>query len=110
MVVAEWSGAYPNLCAGRWKIIVNGKDVSDKIPDRLICNSMNTYGVYQAWHFNEYYMEEFEYYNDGLDRDDWIKENKEWLNKITTDKLLQMEIFDAIQSQDFRIGSCGGCI
>jgi hypothetical protein len=110
MVVAKWSGSYPCLCYGKWKLVVNGVDVSNKIPKELREDSMNTYGTYQSWHFNEDYGEEFEDYDDGLDCEDWIKENKEWLNEITTDESLQKEIFYAIQSQDFRSGSCGGCI
>ena len=32
------------------------------------------------------------------------------LNKITKDYSIKSEIFKAIQSEDFRSGSCGGCI
>lgn len=109
MVEAKWSGSYPCLCFGKWTLIVNGEDVSDKIPEELRDSSMNTYGTYQSWHF-ENWMEVFEDYISGLDCEDWIEENKEWLNNITTDLEVQKEIYYAINSQDFRSGSCGGCI
>ena len=38
------------------------------------------------------------------------KFNKEWLNKITTDHSTQAEIYEVINSQDWRYGECGGCI
>ena len=55
-------------------------------------------------------MEETDYYYDGLEVDDWIDANNDWLNNITKDYALKERIFYAIQEQDFRAGSCGGCI
>lgn len=109
MVDAKWSGEYPCLCFGEWKLTVNGEDVSDKIPEELRYCSMNTYGVYQNWHFEDW-LEVFDDYEDGLDCDDWVEENKEWLNSITISLEVQKEIYYAINRQDFRSGSCGGCI
>ena len=109
MVEAKWSGSYPCLCFGKWTLKVNGEDVSDKIPEDLRDSSMNTYGTYQSWHFEDW-IEVFEDYISGLDCEDWIEENKKWLNNITTDLEVQEEIYYAINSQDFRSGSCGGCI
>ena len=109
MVTANWNGSYPCLCHGEWTLKVNGKNVSKKIPEDLRNSSMNTYGTYQSWHFEDW-MEVFEDYEDGLDCEEWIEENNEWLNKITTDYSIKEQIFNAIQSEDFRSGSCGGCI
>jgi len=109
MVEANWSGSYPCLCFGEWTLKVNGKDVSDKIPEDLRESSMNTYGTYQSWHFEDW-MEVFEDYEDGLDCEAWIEENDEWLSEITKDYSIKEQIFAAIQSEDFRSGSCGGCI
>lgn len=109
MVEANWSGSYPCLCFGEWTLKVDGKNVSKKIPDDLRESSMNTYGTYQSWHFEDW-MEVFEDYEDGLDCEEWIKENDEWLSEITTDYSIKEQIFIAIQSKDFRHGSCGGCI
>lgn len=110
MVEAEWSGAYPWLCYGTWTLKVNGVDVSDKIPEHIRDGSMNTYGTYGKWYFDEDGYEEFDSYSDGLEEDDWIKENDIWLNTITTDYKVKQQIFAEIQSHDFRTGSCGGCI
>lgn len=110
MVKASWSGSYPCLCSGKWALIVNDEDVSNKIPKDLRDSSMNTYGTYQRWYFDDDWLETFEDYVDGLKCDDWIVENKEWLNNISTDISIQREIFVAINEQDFRSGSCGGCI
>lgn len=109
MVIANWSGAYPNLCSGEWTLSVNDKNISDKIPPYLRNAEMNTAGTYQSWHF-ENWLEIFEDYEDGFNCEDWIEENDSWLSDITTDYSIKEEIFNAIQSQDWRHGSCGGCI
>ena len=49
-------------------------------------------------------------YYDGLKQDEWIESNKYWLDEITTDIDVQYQIFKAINEQDFRPNSCGGCI
>ena len=109
-VSAHWSGGYPTLCFGEWTLEIDGKNVSDKIPIDLINSPMNTAGTYSRWHFNKNWMEETDYYDDGLEVDDWIDANNDWLNNITKDYALKERIFYAIQEQDFRPGSCGGCI
>ena len=109
MVKAKWSGSYPTLCFGEWTLEVDGVDVSMFIPDELRKSSMNTYGEYQSWHFEDW-MEVFEDYTDGLECDEWIAENKYWLDTITDDINVQMKIFYAISEEDWRSGSCGGCI
>ena len=110
MVEAHWNGEWPCLCYGKWTLKVNGDDVPDKIPKNLRKSEMNTYGVYQSWHFDENYMEEFEDYEDGLDCEEWIEPNKEWLDTISTDYRIQQAIYCAIGPEDFRKRSCNGCI
>ena len=109
-VEAEWSGKYPCLCYGEWTLKVDGENVSNKIPEDLRKEYMNTYKSYEEWRFDENYNEEWECYNDGLKCEDWIKVNGYWLNKIVTDKDIQKCIFHAINEEDWRHGSCGGCI
>ena len=109
MVKAEWSGSYPCLCSGKWTLIVNGKDVSKKIPKDLRESSMNTLGTYQKWHFEDW-EEVFENYSDGLNCGEWIDENDYWLKEITNSTDVKILIFNAINKEDFRGGSCGGCI
>ena len=107
---AEWSGSYPCLCSGEWSLYLDGINVSDKIPKDLRTNDMGTFGEYQTWYFNEDFIEEFETYTDGFSCDEWIEKNKYWLDGITTDEDKQKLIFLAIQKEDFRENSCGGCI
>ena len=109
-VEAKWTGDYPNLCSGQWVLKVNNKDVSYLIPEDLRTSPMNTYKDYMSWHFTPDWEVVNNYYEDGVFCDEWIKENKEWLNKITTDHSIQEEIYEAINSQDWRYGECGGCI
>ncbi len=110
-VMANWTGEYPHLCNGKWQLKVNDKWVSDKIPKDLREDSMNTYKKYENWHFaNDYREVVRENYYDGLKCDEWLAENKEWLDSITTDENVQKDIFEVINEEDFRRGSCGGCI
>lgn len=109
-VEANWSGEYPCLCNGAWTLIVNGVDVSDKIPEDLRNSSMNTYGIYHSWHFDDRMLEEFDFYEDGLTCKDWIEENDYWLSSITDDYDTKLLIYYEISVSDFRNGSCGGCI
>ena len=49
----EWTGSYPSLCSGVWKLYVDGKDKSDLIPEDLRNYPMETAGMYQTWHFED---------------------------------------------------------
>ena len=108
-VTASWSGSYPCFCSGCWTLTVDGRDVSDLIPDELRNSPMDTFGTYKGWRFVNW-LEEFFDYEDGLKLDDWIAENLYWLSNITTDPELHKDIFYAINECDFRRGCCGGCI
>lgn len=108
-VHAEWTGNFPNLCSGEWKLNVNGVDVSDKIPECLRNSPMNTFGTYSTWHFDDDYDEVWEDYEDGLEEIDWIKRNNSWLSNISPDETVWSNIYYAFQSCDWRHLSCGGC-
>lgn len=105
-IKVEWTGSYPCLCSGVWILKIDGKDYSDLIP--FITNPANTYGTYEEWHFEDW-LEVFEDYEDGLKEYEWIEENKTWLDKLPEDTDYH-EVFKAFQEQDWRHGSCGGCI
>lgn len=108
-VEAKWTGKYPNLCSGEWILKVNNKDVSYLIPEELRNEPMNTYRTYKHWYFNNW-QAKWDSYEDGSFCDEWLEENEYWLEKISTDPFVWVEIYEAINSQDWRYGSCGGCI
>lgn len=109
-VKAKWNGRYPNFCSGQWTLIVNDVDVTDKIPMDLINHPMNTYGLYNNWKFGSHWNVIWDDYYDGLSCSEWIEENDYWLSKITKDNSIKSDIYYAINSEDFRLGCCGGCI
>jgi len=118
-VTVDWSGKYPCLCSGRWTIYINEMELV--LPEGMYGSSMNTAGQYSSWHFDDNYCEEFDHYYDGLEYDEWIKENK-WLQysieclakfyslEYCYSETLLRKIYDEINGEDFRSGSCGGCI
>ena len=108
-VKAKWTGRGFALCVGEWKLYVDGKDVTDKIPEDLRTEPMNTYKRSERWYSKDW-VEECESYYDGLKQDEWIESNKYWLDEITTDIDVQRQIFKAINEEDFRTNPCGGCI
>lgn len=110
VVEAKWTGKWTCLCHGEWILIVDGVDVSNKIPEELRDSCMNTYGNYKRWRFTKNWNVKWSSYNSGLECDEWIEANLEWLKTITTDERVMEQIYDAINAEDFRAGSCGGCI
>lgn len=107
MFTVKWTGGYPNKCSGEWQITYNGVPVT--LPDSVKNESMSTSGDYDRWSFNDDYSEEWSSYHDGLGFDEWLKTNN-WARAVTTDVTELRELFDLISGQDWRHGSCGGCI
>lgn len=105
MVTATWTGDWPVLCHGEWKLEVDGVDYTHLIPEDMRESPMNTFGTYQSWHFEDW-MEVFEDYEDGLYFGDWYAANP-WVDAIPAPAI---EIYCAFAEQDWRPGSCGGCI
>ena len=110
MFDAVWTGHYPALCQGEWKIYKNGIDISHKIPEDRRNSPMDTLKVYRMWYFDESWEEHWRETLEGLNVFDWYQENKEWVDKLcfTYDEV--RDLYFAIQSEDWRYGSCGGCI
>lgn len=109
-IEVKWTGEYPSLCFGEWILKIDGEDMSNKIPEELRDCTMNTYGIYEDWHFDKDYNEIWNSYSDGLKCFEWIENNKYWLDTISKDKNTQIKLYEAFQAEDFRTGSCGGCI
>jgi hypothetical protein len=109
MFEVTWSGKFPTLCKGKWTIIKNGVDVSNFIPEALLCMPMGAYGHYSKWYFVTWHDIWGDYW-DGLPQDEWIQENFFWIKKFCDNRQEMEELFQAIQEKDWRFGSCGGCI
>lgn len=104
--IAKWSGEYPNLCCGEWTLYKDGEPIKD-IPFKEA--SAYTYGMYRGWSFDEDMNEYFYAYVDGMGADDWIENYREWLEAIADESEFNA-IYDAFAEEDWRSGSCGGCI
>lgn len=105
----KWTGRYPVLCHGTWLLYKDGENVSNLIPEDLQDEPMGCSGWYQEWMFVNGWETEWSSYHDGLSADEWIKENEYWLKDIGPEKDYK-DIFCAFQENDWRGGSCGGCI
>lgn len=109
-ITVHWTGRYPTLCYGEWKIIIDGICLTG-IED----SPFKTIGDYQSWHFEEDYSEVFEDYEDGESFSiGWLETNglQDSLNRhgIILTEEEQIDLYDKIQSEDWRHNSCGGCI
>lgn len=105
-IVCEWTGRYPNLCRGEWRLSIDGGDVSDTIPFQG--EPAMTRGKHQHWHF-ENWSEVFEDYEDGIGCVYWMERHYEWLASIAPLECWPL-IYDAFQAHDWRHGECWGCI
>jgi hypothetical protein len=107
-VIATWSGRGPCLCSGEWTLTIDGHDYTNMIPKELRNDCMRTAGVYETWYFggDSGWEACWETYDDGMDFSEWEQHNP-WINDIPAPNEL---IFEAFQKEDFRQGSCGGCI
>lgn len=105
---AEWTRKQQVMCLGHWIISYNGRVLN--LPTDIANKDMGTKGIYN------YIDPDDELYLEGLDEDDWIVENIDWLSDIfiAEDIPLEEEMFrhfyQAVNKEDWRCGSCGGCI
>ena len=106
----EWTGGWPSLCIGEWVIEIDGVNYSDKIPEDLRESDMGTEGWYDSWCFVNGWEDKWSKYPDGLGKTEWIEANRYWLKDLPLDESDYHKIYELINEQDFRSGSCGGCI
>ena len=106
---ADWTGVPWSLCSGSWILRHNGEDIDTDIPFQG--EHAGTYGTYSEWGFGgeSGWMEEWDEYDYGLECQDWCDEHRDWLSTVAPESEWE-EIFLAFQSNDFRPGSCGGCV
>lgn len=105
----KWTGRYPVLCHGTWLLYKDRENISNLIPEDLQDAPMGCAGIYQEWSFVNGWEVEWNAYHDGLNVTEWIKENEYWLKDIGPEEEYE-DIFEAFQENDWRGGSCGGCI
>lgn len=105
----SYSGGYPSMCFGEWTITIDSIDLNYE-------ESMGTFGSYGSWSFVDW-LEEWEYYEDGLHFTEWVEigRGKEIIHDLKSNGIEltneeKLELFEKVQSRDWRHNSCGGCI
>ncbi|WP_426448711.1 hypothetical protein [Siccibacter colletis] len=105
---ASWSRGGNLLCHGHWNISWQGRAL--ELPEPRREKDMATNGIYSI------IDPEDETYRDGLEEDEWIIENVEWLTDFFCDNAIPLEtanyrwFFRAINPHDWRCTSCAGCM
>lgn len=107
-IEAMLTGHYPNLCYGEWIITVDGKQVS--LPEEIRRCEMDTFGIYQRWNFGPDWEEQWEDYEAGLEFEPWLQKNSWWVSKLGLSDTETQTLYEVIREEDWRHGSCGGCI
>ncbi|KMV33737.1 hypothetical protein [Franconibacter pulveris] len=106
--IAAWSRNGNLLCHGHWIITFAGKPVT--LPQRWQDKAMGTWGIYSI------IDPEDETFADGLEEDEWIVENVEWLtdcffeNHIPPEEDNYRFFWRAVNRADWRCTSCAGCM
>ncbi len=105
---ASWSEKGNMLCNGHWQISYD--DMPFILPKAREGEYMGTWGIYS------FIYDDDPDFAEGLTEDDWIVENADWLvplfleQGIPTDKQHLSWFYQAVNKDDWRCGSCGGCI
>ena len=105
---ARWTSQGNTLCLGHWEIQYLGLPLT--LPLDRVEKDMGTRGIYCFMDPDD------ELFLEGLDEDEWIVANMEWLSDlfIQHDIPLEEELFrffyQAVNKEDWRCGSCGGCM
>lgn len=104
---AEWSEEGHLICLGQWKITYNGRLLH--LPTERVDGDMGTYGIYSFL-----YPDDPEF-AEGLEEDDWILENIDWLSDFFIEQDIPVDeqharwFYGAVSENDWRCGTCGGC-
>lgn len=105
---ANWSSTGQTMCLGHWEITFCGSPI--ELPKERHQEHMNTNGIYN------FVDPDDELYREGLEEGDWIIENADWLadvfivHNIPLEEEMMRFFYQAVNLQDWRCGSCGGCI
>ena len=104
---AEWTGKWPNLCHGEWKLYFGDQELNIPIP--FLCEPAETLNTYSRWYFDDDWCDCWDSYEDGLPFEQWADKYKEWLTAWFETREWQ-SVYEAFQREDWRYCSCGGCI
>ncbi len=105
---ANWTSKGNTLCLGHWQIAYKGMPLI--LPQVQMEKDMGTKGIYN------FIDPDDELYLEGLGEDEWIIENIEWLTDVFLQANIPLEeenfraFYQAVNKEDWRCGSCGGCI
>lgn len=105
---AEWTAKGHTLCLGHWDIRYN--NIPLDLPAERRDKDMGTRNIYN------FIDPEDELYLEGLDESDWILANMDWLSDLFIQYDIPLEedymraFYQAVNLEDWRCGSCGGCI
>lgn len=105
---ANWSAQGHSLCLGHWTILFEDKPI--ELPQMQSENHMNTFGNF-SW-----LDPDDDAFIEGLAFEDWIEKNADWLNDVFEQYAISFDeqhiqwFYQAVNKQDWRCSSCGGCI
>ncbi len=106
--LARWTAKGSNLCLGHWEISYLGSPL--QLKPKIKQNDMGTYAIYC------FFDPDDEMFAEGSREDDWIIENAGWLaelfgqHDIPISEGSMRAFYRAVNLQDWRCGSCGGCL
>ncbi len=105
---ASWTAKGHTLCLGHWEITYKERLLT--LPEQFYDSDLGTWGVYDP-----IYDDDPEF-SEGLAEDEWVIDNVEWLldmfiaADVPADQQHMAWFYQAVNPQDWRCGSCGGCI
>ncbi|WP_437891329.1 hypothetical protein [Phytobacter sp. V91] len=106
--LAKWTRGGNLLCHGEWIISWQGHPLV--LPESRREKDMGTWAIYSI------IDPEDETFAQGLEEDEWIIENVDWLTDLFFDHQIPMEsdnyrlFYQAVNRQDWRCTSCAGCM
>lgn len=104
---ARWTSVGNTLCLGHWEITYQGSLLA--IPEEKLEKDMGTFGIYNFMDPDD------PLYAEGEEEDQWIVSNIDWLadffdtQNIPIDEENFRYFYQAVNAEDWRCGSCGGC-
>lgn len=105
---AKWSRSGNLLCHGHWIISWQGAPV--ELPGTRGEKDLGTWGIYSI------IDPEDETFAHGLEEDEWIIDNVDWLTDLFFDYGIALEeknyryFYQAVNKEDWRCTSCAGCM